>query len=79
MEPDRVMKISHLRDNLGWAYREVARTDIPIIVQRYGREDVAIVAKWEWDFLRQLEVSIKARQCPIGREKGESCPCSLSG
>jgi hypothetical protein len=43
MDEDCVMKISHLRDSLGWAYREVAQTDIPIVVQRYGRKDVVLV------------------------------------
>ena len=78
MADDRVMKISHLRDYLGWACREVAQTDIPIVVQRYGKKDVVMVAKWEWDWFKQLEAGIKAGQCPVGQERGEGCPCSLS-
>ena len=79
MEAERMMKISHLRDSLGWAYREVTQTNIPIVVQRYGRKDVVLVPAWEWEFFKQLEAGIKAGCCPIGREKGEACPCSLSG
>ncbi len=79
METDRVMKISHLRDSLGWAYREVAQTDIPIVVQRYGKRDVVIVPAWEWRFFKELEADIRASRCPVGRERGEACPCSLSG
>ena len=75
---ERVMKITHLRDSLGWAYREVTQTDIPIVVQRYGKKDVVLVPAWEWRFFKQLESDIKAGQCPVGREKGEDCPCSLS-
>ena len=56
---ERVMRISHLRDNLGWAYRQVAQTDIPIVVQRYSRKDVAIVALWEWRFFGELEAEVE--------------------
>jgi hypothetical protein len=79
MDAEHVMKITHLRDNLAWAYRQVAQTDTPIVVQRYGDRKVAIVPLWEWQFFKELEAGIKAGQCPIGREKGESCPCSMSG
>ena len=78
MDADRVMKITHLRDNLGWACEEVAQTDIPIVVQRYRDKKVAIVPLWEWEFFKDLEAGIKAGACPIGREKGETCPCSQS-
>jgi hypothetical protein len=78
MEPDHVMRISHLRENLAWACHKVAQTDAPIVVQRYRDRKVAIVPLWEWKFFKDLEASIKAGACPIGREKGESCPCSLS-
>jgi hypothetical protein len=79
MDAEHVMKITHLRDNLGWAYRQVVQTDAPIVVQRYGRRDVILVPAWLWKFYQELETGIKAGACPIGREKGESCPCSLSG
>ena len=78
MDADRVMKITPLRDVLGWACRDVALNDTPIIVQRYRDKKVAIVPLWEWEFFKQLEAGIKAGECPIGREKGESCPCSLN-
>ena len=75
---DHVMRISHLRENLGWAYRQVAQTDTPIVVQRYGRRDVVLVPGWEWAWFKKLEAGIKAGCCPVGRERGEGCPCSLS-
>jgi hypothetical protein len=78
MAEERIMKISHLRGSLGWACQEVAQTEDPIIIQRYKSQDVAIVPLWEWQFFKQLEAQIKASRCPIGKEKGESCPCSLS-
>ena len=79
MDEERVMKISHLRDSLGWAYREVTQTDIPIVVQRYGKKELVLVPEWEYRFFKELEAAIKAGCCPVGRERGESCPCSLSG
>jgi hypothetical protein len=78
MDDERVMKISHLRDNLGWACQQVAQTEEPIIVKRYRHKDVAIVPLWEWQFFKQLEAQIKDGRCPVGREKGEACPCSSS-
>jgi hypothetical protein len=74
---DRVIKISHLRDSLGWAYQQVIETDQPIIIQRYKAQEVAIVPMWEWRFFKELEAQIKAGRCPVGREQGEVCPCSL--
>jgi prevent-host-death family protein len=75
MYEDHAIRISHLRDNLGWAYRKVTQTDIPIIVQRYGRRDVVLVPKWEWDWFKELEAGIKAGRCPVAKEKGVTCPC----
>ena len=72
---ERVMKITHLRDSLGWAYQQVAQTDIPIVVQRYGCQDLVLVPQWEWAFFKQLETDIKAGQCPVAKEKGMTCPC----
>jgi hypothetical protein len=75
---DRVIKISHLRDSLGWAYQQVIESDQPIIIQRYKAQDVAIVPMWEWQFFKQLEAQIKAGRCPVAKEEGATCPCSLS-
>jgi len=75
---DRVIKITYLRDSLGWAYRQVAQTDIPIVVQRYGHRDVVLVPAWEWDWFKQLEAGIKDGRCPVGKQKREDCPCSQS-
>ncbi len=47
-----VMRITHLRECLGWAYLAVANTDEPIIIQRYNATDVVLVPRWEWDFLK---------------------------
>ena len=51
--------ITHLRDVLGIAYQHVARTHEPIIISRYNRSDVALVALWEWDWLKQIEAGIQ--------------------
>ena len=64
MNEERVMQITHLRDSLGWAYREVARSEIPIVVERYARKDVMLVPAWEWRFLKQLEADLHAGFCP---------------
>lgn len=74
MVEERVMRITHLRDNLGWAYRLVVETDEPIVVQRYKRQDVMLVPAWEWRFLKQVEADIRAGRCPW-----ESRTASLSG
>jgi hypothetical protein len=78
MDDEHIMKISHLRDSLGWAYQQVAQTDIPIVVQRYGRKDAILVPAWEWQFFKELEAGIKAGRCPIGCKRGKGCSCSLS-
>lgn len=64
---ERVLRISHLRDILGYAYQVVVETDEPIIVQRYLRQDVAMVPLWEWRFLKELEQRVKAGEFS-GRE-----------
>jgi len=61
---ERVMRITHLRDNLGWAYRLVVETDEPVVVQRYKAQDVMLVPAWEWRFLKQVEADIRAGRCP---------------
>ncbi|TWU13353.1 hypothetical protein CA54_21880 [Symmachiella macrocystis] len=57
---ERVLPISQLREILGFAYKVVVETDEPIIVQRYSRQDVALVPLWEWRFLKELEERVKA-------------------
>ena len=52
--------ISHLRDVLGIACLHVARTNEPVIVQRYNQSDVALVPLWEWRWLKQIESAIRA-------------------
>ena len=52
--------ISHLRDCLGVAYLHVRRTNEHVIVQRYGKADVAMVPLWEWRWLKQIEEAIRA-------------------
>ena len=64
MGEERVMRITHLRDNLGWAYRLVVETDEPVVVQRYKAQDVMLVPAWEWRFLKQVEADIRAGRCP---------------
>lgn len=63
-----VMRITHLRDSLGWAYLTVAQTDEPIIIQRYNAQDVVMVPRWEWDFLKEMEAAIRAGECPWAKE-----------
>ena len=75
---ETVIGITHLRECLGIAYQHVANNDEAVVVQRYGRKDVVLVPAWQWAFFQELEAGIKAGRCPIGREKGEDCPCSLS-
>ncbi|QDU76894.1 hypothetical protein Pan97_39510 [Bremerella volcania] len=58
------MRITHLRDSLGWAYQSVANTDEPIVIQRYSKQDVVMVPLWEWQFLKQIEASIRAGEYP---------------
>jgi hypothetical protein len=64
MNEERVMRITHLRDSLGWAYRLVVETDEPVVVQRYSAQDVMLVPAWEWRFLKQIEADIRAGRCP---------------
>jgi hypothetical protein len=62
--PEQTVRITHLRDCLGIAYQHVAQTDEPIIVQRYSRQDVALVPLWEWRFLKRVEAAIQAGRLP---------------
>ncbi len=61
---EHVINITNVRDGLGIICQHVARTDEPVIVRRYKREDVAIVPLWEWRFLKQVEAAIRAGQRP---------------
>ena len=61
---EHTVRITHLRDCLGIAYQHVAKNDEPIIIQRYSRQDVALVPLWEWRFLKRLEAAIKAGRTP---------------
>jgi hypothetical protein len=56
---EHVMNITNLRDGLGMVCQHVARTDEPVIVRRYKREDVAIVLLWEWRFFKRIEAAIR--------------------
>ncbi len=53
-----------MRDSLGWAYLTVAQTGEPIIIQRYNAQDVVLVPRWEWEFLKDMEAAIRAGACP---------------
>ena len=61
---EHVMRITHLRDSLGWAYQCVANTDEPIVIQRYSKQDVVMVPLWEWQFLKEMEAAIRAGDFP---------------
>ena len=63
-QPDHVIQITHLRDTLGIACQMVAKTDEPIIVQRYKQQDVVIVPLWEWRFLKRIEDAIRDGRLP---------------
>ena len=47
--------ISHLRDVLGFAVRQVASTGEPVIIRRYKRAEVILVPLGEWRRLQQIE------------------------
>jgi hypothetical protein len=57
-----LVTISHLRDCLGVAYLHVVRTGEPVVVQRYGKSDVALVPLWEWRWLKAIEDAIRSGQ-----------------
>jgi PHD/YefM family antitoxin component YafN of YafNO toxin-antitoxin module len=57
-EMEHEVAISHLRDVLGFAVRQVARTGEPIIVRRYKRADVILVPLSEWRRLQRLETDL---------------------
>jgi PHD/YefM family antitoxin component YafN of YafNO toxin-antitoxin module len=59
MAKEHVLRITHLRDCLGWAYQQVARTGEPIIIQRYSRKDAVIVTLEEWRLLKQIAADLQ--------------------
>ncbi len=58
--PEKVLCISHLREVLGYACRQVARTGEPIIVQRYNRQEVILVPLADWRYYQQLEAELRS-------------------
>ena len=52
--PENVLRISHLREVLGFACQQVALTGEPIILQRCNRQDVIQVPLVELRFLKQV-------------------------
>ena len=62
MAKEHVLRITHLRDCLGWAYHQVALTGEPIIVQRYSRQDAVIVSLEEWRLLKQIEANLQTNK-----------------
>ena len=64
IKPVRRMRITHLRDSLGWAYLSVPNTDEPIIIQRYSKQEVVMVSLWEWRFLKAIEAAIRTGSIP---------------
>lgn len=54
-QPENVMLISHLREVLGYACRQVAESGNPIIVQRYNRQEVVIVPLADWRYYQEME------------------------
>jgi PHD/YefM family antitoxin component YafN of YafNO toxin-antitoxin module len=57
--PENVLRISHLREVLGFACQQVALTGEPIVVQRYNRQDVIIVPLADWRFYQQMEADLR--------------------
>ena len=47
--------ISELRDSLGFAVQEVARSGTPVAIRRYRKTEVILVPLAEWRRLKQLE------------------------
>ena len=47
--------IAELRDYLGFAVQEVARSGTPLAIRRYRKTEVILVPLAEWRRLQQLE------------------------
>jgi PHD/YefM family antitoxin component YafN of YafNO toxin-antitoxin module len=61
---EKVLRISHLREVLGYACQQVALTGEPIVVQRYNRQDVVIVPLADWRFYQQMEAELRDADPP---------------
>jgi PHD/YefM family antitoxin component YafN of YafNO toxin-antitoxin module len=57
--PEKVLRISHLREVLGYACKQVALTGEPIVVQRYNRQEVILVPLADWRYYQQMEAEIR--------------------
>jgi PHD/YefM family antitoxin component YafN of YafNO toxin-antitoxin module len=57
--PENVLRISHLREVLGYACKQVALTGEPIVVQRYNRQEVVIVPLADWRYYQQMEAELR--------------------
>lgn len=54
--------ITELRDSLGFAVREVARSGTPLAIRRYRKTEVILVPLAEWRRLKQLEQEYAAHE-----------------
>lgn len=57
--PEKVLRISHLREVLGYACKQVALTGEPIVVQRYNRQEVILVPLADWRYYQQMEAELR--------------------
>lgn len=57
--PEKVLLISHLREVLGYACKQVALTGEPIVVQRYNRQEVVIVPLADWRYYQEMEANMR--------------------
>jgi len=57
--PENVLRISHLREVLGYACKQVASTGEPIVVQRYNRQEVILVPLADWRYYQQMEAELR--------------------
>jgi PHD/YefM family antitoxin component YafN of YafNO toxin-antitoxin module len=57
--PGKVLLISHLREVLGYACKQVALTGEPIIVQRYNRQEVVIAPLADWRYYQEMEANLR--------------------
>jgi len=62
--PENVLRISHLREVLGYACKQVALTGEPIIVQRYNRQEVILVPLADWRYYQQMEAELRNGETP---------------
>ena len=57
--PGKVLLISHLREVLGYACKQVALTGESIIVQRYNRQEVVIAPLADWRYYQEMEANLR--------------------